>query len=195
MQTERKCGIIVSSRKRKRHDTLFCTARGIGRNRLRIATGWTDVPLSARGEEQARAAAEKLKEISFSACYTSELKRAYTTAEICAAGRGIPIVRDIRLNEQFLGAFENRSMDEMIENDPAFRLFLDDWSLNPPPGGERFDALCSRVRAALDEIIAKGEDALIAAHYNVIATALVCLLNLPPHSAIPFPWGRVLIRR
>lgn len=92
-------------------------------NRLRIATGWTDVPLSARGEEQARAAAEKLKEISFSACYTSELKRAYTTAEICAAGRGIPVVRDIRLNEQFLGAFENRSMDEMIENDPHSVFF------------------------------------------------------------------------
>ena len=136
-------------------------------NRLRIATGWTDVPLSARGEEQARAAAEKLKEISFSACYTSELKRAYTTAEICAAGRGIPIVRDIRLNEQFLGAFEN-----------------------PPPGGERFDALCSRVRAALDEIIAKGEDALIAAHYNVIATALVCLLNLPPAFCNSFSVGQ-----
>lgn len=159
-------------------------------NRLRIATGWTDVPLSARGEEQARAAAEKLKEVSFSACYTSELKRAYTTAEICAAGRGIPVVRDIRLNEQFLGAFENRSMDEMIENDPAFRLFLDDWSLNPPPGGERFDALCSRVRAALDEMIAKGEDALIAAHYNVIATALVCLLNLPPAFCNSFSVGQ-----
>ncbi len=148
-------------------------------NRMRIATGHTDTPLSLLGEEQAWETAEKLKEVRFSACYASRLRRARRTAEICVAGKGLPVVCDERLNEQFLGAFENRSMDDMIANDPSFRAFLEDWSVNAPPQGERFEALYARVGAALSDIIAKGEDALIVAHYNAIATAMVWLLKLP----------------
>lgn len=149
-------------------------------NRMRIATGHTDTPLSPLGESQARESAEKLKEVRFSACYTSLLRRAQKTAEICVAERNIPITCDARLNEQFLGAFENRSMDDMIAHEPSFRAFLEDWSVNAPPGGESFEALYARVGSALSEIIAKGEDALIAAHYNVIAVSMVWLLKLPP---------------
>lgn len=45
-------------------------------------TGWVDVPLSERGEEEARQAGEKLKSFRFDKAYTSVLKRAIDTLNI-----------------------------------------------------------------------------------------------------------------
>ena len=47
--------------------------------------GSTDIPLNAKGREQAREAAERLKDISFDIIYTSELSRAKETGLAVAA--------------------------------------------------------------------------------------------------------------
>jgi len=54
-------------------------------------TGWTDVPLSPKGIEEARAAGEKLKAYIFDRAYTSVLKRAIDTLDIIGQ-KSIPIV-------------------------------------------------------------------------------------------------------
>ncbi|MDC0834529.1 Phosphoglycerate mutase [Geitlerinema sp. FC II] len=46
-------------------------------------TGWVDVPLSRLGREEARKAAEKIREYTVDVCFTSLLVRAIETAVIC----------------------------------------------------------------------------------------------------------------
>ncbi|MGC9504791.1 2,3-bisphosphoglycerate-dependent phosphoglycerate mutase [Baaleninema sp.] len=46
-------------------------------------TGWVDVPLSRLGREEARKAAEKIREYAVDVCFTSLLVRAIETAVIC----------------------------------------------------------------------------------------------------------------
>ena len=50
-------------------------------NKLNLFTGWTDVDLSEKGHEEAKAAGKLLKEegYDFDVCYTSYLKRAIHT--------------------------------------------------------------------------------------------------------------------
>ena len=71
-------------------------------------TGWVDVPLSPKGEEEARQAGEKLKAagIRFDLAFTSVLQRAIRTMEITLEILGqnnIPVEKDQALNERHYG--------------------------------------------------------------------------------------------
>ena len=66
-------------------------------------TGWVDVPLSAKGEEEARAAGGKLQSYRFDRAFTSVLMRANETLRIVLEAIGqtsIPIEKDQALNER-----------------------------------------------------------------------------------------------
>ena len=78
-------------------------------------TGWCDVALTSRGRSQALEAGELLRERGYGpridAVFTSELRRAYETAELCvreaAGGRAPPpVTRDVRLNERHYGCVQ-----------------------------------------------------------------------------------------
>ena len=80
-------------------------------NHDRHFTGWSDVALSPKGEEEAERAGRLLKEAgyAFDICFTSELKRATDTLKIVLASMGlekIPVRQDWRLNERHYGALE-----------------------------------------------------------------------------------------
>jgi 2,3-bisphosphoglycerate-dependent phosphoglycerate mutase len=66
-------------------------------------TGWVDVPLTPKGEEEARAAGQKLKTFQFDCAFTSALVRAQNTLRIVLeeiGQTGIPIKEDKALNER-----------------------------------------------------------------------------------------------
>src|SRR5436305_13859579 len=72
-------------------------------------TGWVDVPLSPRGEAEARAAGEKLRGRKIDKLYTSVLVRATETARLAleAAGIGsLPTERDAALNARMYGELQ-----------------------------------------------------------------------------------------
>src|SRR5438128_1562140 len=80
-------------------------------------TGWTDVPLTATGVEQAKAAGRLLKEggFDFDVCYTSVLRRAVWTlwhALDELARTRLPVVNDWRLNERHYGALQGLNKAE-----------------------------------------------------------------------------------
>ncbi|CAE6509205.1 2,3-bisphosphoglycerate-dependent phosphoglycerate mutase 1 [Nitrosomonas nitrosa] len=80
-------------------------------NKDKHFTGWSDVPLSAKGEQEAERAGRMLKDAgyTFDICYTSELQRAADTLRIVLATmglEGIVIRKDWRLNERHYGALE-----------------------------------------------------------------------------------------
>src|SRR3954467_9265903 len=74
--------------------------------------GRTDVPLSDRGREQARAVATTLASVPFSAIYCSTLQRSRETAEIIAASHNLPVVADPRLIEIDFGTWEGLTRAE-----------------------------------------------------------------------------------
>src|SRR5712664_1928144 len=80
-------------------------------------TGWVDVPLSPKGEEEARQAGEKLKaaNVRFDVAFTSVLQRANRTMEIALevlGQQGIPVERDQALNERHYGDLQGLNKAE-----------------------------------------------------------------------------------
>jgi broad specificity phosphatase PhoE len=110
-------------------------------------TGRTDLPLTERGERNARALGERLRGLAFANVLTSPLQRAVRTAELAGFG-GVAKV-DPDLVEWDYGQYEGRRTAEILAERPDWQLFRDGC-----PGGEtavqvgtRTDCVIGRVRA------------------------------------------------
>ena len=86
-------------------------------NRENRFTGWTDVDLSARGVDEARAAGRLLREeqYSFDHAFTSVLKRAIRTLWLALDEMDLmwlPVDKSWRLNERHYGALQGLNKAE-----------------------------------------------------------------------------------
>lgn len=86
-------------------------------NRDNVYTGWSDVPLTPRGVEQAQQAGKLIANlgIDFDMVHTSMLKRAVVTANIVLDDLNqnwLPINKTWRLNERHYGALRGQNKDE-----------------------------------------------------------------------------------
>ncbi|RME77269.1 2,3-diphosphoglycerate-dependent phosphoglycerate mutase [Candidatus Woesearchaeota archaeon] len=90
-------------------------------------TGWTDVPLTKKGEEEARHAGRILKEngFTFDVVFTSFLKRAIQTAQIVLDEMNLSplIVKTWRLNEKHYGALQGLNKKETAEKEGEEQVF------------------------------------------------------------------------
>jgi len=107
-------------------------------NRENRFTGWTDVPLSEKGIEEARQAAQLLREggYTFDIAFTSVLKRAIKTLWIVLEEMDlmwIPVVRSWRLNERHYGALQGRNKSEAAAELGAEKVKLWRRSFDVPP--------------------------------------------------------------
>ncbi|NOZ80124.1 MAG: 2,3-diphosphoglycerate-dependent phosphoglycerate mutase [DPANN group archaeon] len=101
-------------------------------------TGWTDVPLSEKGREEAKKAGNLLKEAGyiFDLAYTSVLSRAKDTLSIVLEELGlssIGIFEEWRLNERHYGALQGRSKKELVKEVGEDQVFLWRRSYDVPP--------------------------------------------------------------
>ncbi len=120
--------------------------------------GNTDLPLSERGRAQARAIAKALHGDGVRAVYSSDLRRARETARAVADAYGVPLVEDARLREFDFGRWEGLTWDEILAQDPELaRGARSAARYYRPDGGESFELVRRRVRAFLDDVIARGE--------------------------------------
>ena len=74
-------------------------------------TGLTDIPLTERGERNARRLGERLAGLSFAHVYTSPLQRAVRTCELAGFAQTASIDRD--LVEWHYGVYEGKTTDEI----------------------------------------------------------------------------------
>jgi probable phosphoglycerate mutase len=116
-------------------------------------TGLTDLPLTERGERNARQLGERLAGLSFSRIFTSPLQRARRTCELAAFGARAEVDPD--LVEWNYGKYEGLRTAEIRQNRPGWDLFRDGC-----PGGEtaddvgaRADRVIARVRAVDGDVI------------------------------------------
>jgi len=103
-------------------------------------TGWWDVPLSARGIEEARAAGRLLKEraFDFDLCFTSVQARAITTLHLLLEEMDrlwLPVHKHWRLNERHYGGLTGLNKAEMIAKVGAeqVQIWRRSFDIQPPP--------------------------------------------------------------
>jgi broad specificity phosphatase PhoE len=152
-------------------------------NAERRFQGVQDVALSELGARQAEALGQAMRRLSIAAVYTSPLERARRTAEIAAAGLGVPLTPVDDLRELSLGEWEGRTVEEIraLPGDP-----YEQWVRDPvaclPPGAEPLPEVQARVVSAMADIVAahpNGEQVLVVCHGGVISAYLAHCLGLP----------------
>ena len=110
-------------------------------------TGRTDLPLTERGERNARALGERLRGMTFAKVLTSPLRRAIRTCDL--AGFGAVAEIDPDLVEWDYGQYEGRRTAEIHAERPDWQLFRDGCpdGETPQQAGARADRVVGRVRA------------------------------------------------
>jgi 2,3-bisphosphoglycerate-dependent phosphoglycerate mutase len=137
-------------------------------------TGWVDVPLTPKGEDEARAAGQRLAGSNFDVAYTSSLTRAQETLRILMETAGmdrVPVIRDQALNERHYGDLQGLDKADTAARYGAEQVHT--WRRSfatPPPNGEALKDTADRTlpffeRAILGDI-RQGKDVLVVAHGN-----------------------------
>jgi len=135
--------------------------------------GFSDPPLNDKGIRQARRLADRLKETRIDKVYSSDLKRAYQTADIVFKDRSIEKFSDLR--EMNFGIFEGLKYEEIIKKYPELYR---EWIIDPIevkiPGGEGLVDLSKRVKKRLHVILSrhKGENVAVITHGGPIGVIL-----------------------
>ena len=116
-------------------------------------TGLTDLPLTPRGERNARALGQRLKGLAFAKVFTSPLQRATRTCELAGFGSAAETERD--LAEWNYGEYEGRRTAEILAERPGWQLFRDGCpgGESPVQVGARADRVVSRVRAVRGDVL------------------------------------------
>ncbi len=129
-------------------------------NRQHRFQGQADPPLTPLGEQQARLAVEKLREMTVVA--SSDLQRALRTAEIIAEALGAgDVVIEPGLRERDTGELTGLTRDEVERRWPD-RHEID------PPGWEGHEPLLRRVEPALLRVATHGDRVLVITHAGII---------------------------
>ncbi|MEK6650642.1 MAG: 2,3-bisphosphoglycerate-dependent phosphoglycerate mutase [Bacteroidota bacterium] len=159
-------------------------------------TGWVDIPLSPKGEEEARAAGERLKKFRFHKAYTSVLQRAIKTLDIVLGVTGqkdLPVERDQALNERHYGALQGKNKAEIGAQYGEAQLKIwrrsydvpppkDKTELNPEGVSESLKDTAARTlpyfeKKILPDVLA-GKDVIVAAHGNSLRSIVMQLDGL-----------------
>ena len=129
-------------------------------------TGVSEIPLTAHGEDEARALAPTLREIPFTRVLVSPRQRARRTCEL--AGLGAAAETEPNLAEWGYGDYEGLTPAEIDRRRPGWEVFHDGC-----PGGESPEQVADRADRLLQSLRAlKGNIALFThGHFGrVLAT-------------------------
>ncbi len=149
-------------------------------------TGWTDVPLTAQGDKDAKLTGESLKEFTFDMAFASRLQRSQKTLGniLTASGQqGIPTEYDSALNERHYGDLQGLDKAETVKKygEEQVRLWRRSYDV-PPPNGESIEDCVRRTlpffkQYILPHVVA-GKTVIVAAHGNSLRPIMMFLDNL-----------------
>ena len=135
-------------------------------NEKNLFTGWVDVRLTQKGEQEAVRAGELFKEHNLlpELLHTSLLRRAINTAEIAlneAERHWIPVRRSWKLNERHYGALQGKDKKATLAQygDEQFQLWRRSFDVPPPPiaDGDEFSQVNDPRYQELGNLIPKTE--------------------------------------
>jgi 2,3-bisphosphoglycerate-dependent phosphoglycerate mutase len=163
-------------------------------NLKNLFTGWKDVDLTDTGVSEARAAGKRLKahDLQFDVAFTSDLKRAQRTLDLILEEMdqtGIPITRNLALNERDYGELVGRNKDDARKKwgDEQVLQWRRSYDI-PPPGGESLkDTVARALPYFVQEIlpcVLRGERTIVAAHGNSLRALVMVLERLTPEGIL-----------
>jgi probable phosphoglycerate mutase len=116
-------------------------------------TGLSDLPLTERGERNAKRLGERLAGLVFAKVFTSPLQRAVRTCELAGFGAAAEVNPD--LVEWNYGDYEGLRTSEIRAKRPGWELFRDGCPNGESPEeiGARADHVVSRVRAIKGNVL------------------------------------------
>jgi broad specificity phosphatase PhoE len=139
-------------------------------------TGRTDIPLTPRGEQNARQLGQRLQGQRFALALSSPLQRARRTCEL--AGFGGQMVLEPDLMEWDYGELEGKKTAEVLESHPGWFLFRDGC-----PGGESVAQIGARADRVVARLRSASGDVLVFAHGHILRILAARWLGLPPGTA------------
>ncbi len=176
-------------------------------------TGWVDVPLSPKGEQEAKEAGEKLKSYKFDKAFTSKLQRANNTLNFILQASGqtnIPIEFDVALNERHYGALQGLNKGETAQKYGDEQVKIWRRSYDVPPPKEKTDMNPDGTSESLKDTAARtlpyweknimpeiksGKNIIVAAHGNSLRSIVMHLDNLTKEQVLELniPTGAPLL--
>ena len=176
-------------------------------------TGWVDVPLSPKGEQEAKNAGEKLKGYKFDCAFTSKLKRANNTLTIILMAGGqtpIPIESDTALNERHYGALHGLNKEETAQKYGKEQVHIWRRSYDVPPPKDKTELNPDGVSESLKDTAARtlpywdakifpqilaGKNVIVAAHGNSLRSIVMQLDKLTKEQVLELniPTGAPLL--
>jgi len=160
--------------------------------------GFTDTPLTRRGQAQARLVCETLSRVQLRAVYSSDLPRALDLAKQIGYAHHLSVKIDKRLREASFGRFEGLTYAQVMASEPEE---ANSWYTSPyehrPPAGESARDVFRRMKAAMISICARHErqdTVAVVSHGGPIRLWLACArFNDPTRFwEIEVNWGAVV---
>lgn len=134
-------------------------------------TGSTDLPLTEKGEQDARKLAPTLAGVHFDLILCSPRQRARRTAELAG-------ITDVQITDELTewdyGDYEGRTRKEIQAERPSWSVWADGC-----PGGESPDQVTRRVDGVIERVRATEGRALLFAHGHILRSLAARWLNQP----------------
>src|SRR5262245_38469663 len=145
-------------------------------------TGLTDLPLTERGERNARALGERLRGLKVVKVFTSPLQRAARTCELAGFAAAAEVDGD--LVEWDYGDYEGRRTVEIKTQRPDWQLFRDGC-----PGGESLEQIAARADRVVGRLRALAGDVLVFSSGHFLRVLTARWLGLEPGAGRLFLLG------
>ncbi|MEL7038488.1 MAG: histidine phosphatase family protein [Cyanobacteria bacterium J06592_8] len=144
-------------------------------------TGQLDSPLTPKGIQQAHAIARRLRRLSFTTLYSSDLGRAVQTANIIAEICDKKIIFESQLREWNMGIFQGLTVSEMYEKFPQERQEYELGDEYVIPKGESLSQCRDRGSRALNQIAERhfDETVVVVTHGCLLMGFFEVVLDLP----------------
>ena len=136
-------------------------------------TGRTDLPLTERGERNARRLGQRLEGLRFAKVLTSPLRRASRTCELAGFGTVAEVNDD--LLEWDYGQYEGLTSVQIRAMNPGWSLFRDGC-----PGGEIPEQVGARADHVIERVRAFHGDVLLFASGHLLRVMAARWLGLEP---------------
>lgn len=140
--------------------------------------GHSDPNLNARGHRQTAELIDKLRSEDIGIVYTSDLRRAQTTAEAIASAFGFECITRRALREISFGEWEGLTWKEIEQRDEGYACrWMAEHPWLPAPGGEIFSSFEQRVLEEVAFLSTKAaeRDIAVVTHAGVMRTVLCSL--------------------
>ncbi|WP_270771176.1 histidine phosphatase family protein [Intestinibacter bartlettii] len=149
-------------------------------NLLGKTQGHGNSDLTPKGIEQAELLADSMTKYPIDYIYSSDLGRAYQTAEIIGNKLNIEVEKTESLREMNFGTWEGRIIKDIIEEDPElYKMWRNEPHLAKIPQGETLSQIKERTDAFIKEINEKydGKHIVLVTHSLCARIMLLSFLD------------------